>query len=88
MVDLPKGNELQDNSVFLGLGFQYPLGKRFNLLGEVIYEPIFNSDNTFDSIIGIIWNTTEKTAYDLAVRFDLTDNNTDHLIIGGLTLNF
>ncbi|HLD36222.1 MAG TPA: hypothetical protein VJC37_05830 [Planctomycetota bacterium] len=88
MVDLPKGNKLQDNSVFLGLGFQYLLGKRFNLLGEIIYEPIFNADNTFDSIIGIIWNATEKTAYDLAVRFNLTDNNTDHLIIGGLTLNF
>mgnify|MGYP001568391799 FL=1 len=88
MVDLPKGNKFRDNPAFLGMGFQYSLDSQFSILGEVIYEPKVNSNNIFDSIIGVIWNATGRTAYDLAVRVDLTDGNADHLITSGLTVNF
>lgn len=88
MLDLPRDDRFRGNAAFLGLGLQYPLDSRFSILGEVIHEPVSGADNTLEGIIGLIWNVTGKTAYDLAIRVDLTDNNNDHLIISGLTVNF
>lgn len=91
MLDLPKDKFWSDNTIFFGLGFSQPVNKRFSLLGELTYEPNFNSqrsDDTFDVVWGMVYTLNTSITLDFALRSGLTDASQDYSIISGITVNF
>lgn len=91
MLDLPKDKFWNDNTVFLGLGFSQSVNAKFTLLGELTYEPNFNSkrsDDPFDVVWGVAYNLNATTTLDVALRSGLTDASQDYSVISGVTLNF
>lgn len=79
----------QDNSNgFLGLGFLQPLNKTINLLWEFTCEPTFNSDNPFDTTLGINHGINENVAWDIAIRKNLNNTGPNYTLITGLTTSF
>jgi len=91
MLDLPKDKFWSDNTAFIGLGFSQPVNERVTLLGELTYEPNFNSrrsDDPFDMVWGVNYNLSQTAMLDFALRSGLTDASQDYSVISGITLNF
>lgn len=85
----PASIKNQDNSNgFLGVGLQQPLNKTINLLWEFTYEPTFNSDNLFDTTLGINYGINEKVVWDIALRKNLNNTGPNYTLIIGLTTSF
>jgi hypothetical protein len=57
-------------------------------VAEVFYEDEFGKAQTISGLVGLIWQVSDKLAFDVAVREARTNGQTANEIRAGLTIGF
>jgi hypothetical protein len=55
---------------------------------EVFYEKEFGQEETFSGLVGLIWQVSDKLAFDVAFRHALTNSHPVNEVRAGLTFGF
>ncbi|MDP3981131.1 MAG: transporter [Chlamydiota bacterium] len=88
----PENQEIEDDSIGLGLSLEYPMTKSINIVGEVVGE-IFvddecDKDDPAEILFGIQHTLPAGTILDLGAGFGLTDGSPDYKLLFGITYVF
>jgi hypothetical protein len=74
--------------VFVGAILEGPSKWTVRPVAEVFYEREFGQQETVSGLVGLIWQVSDKLAFDVAFRHALTNNHPVNEIRAGLTFGF
>ena len=74
--------------VFLGSIIEGPAKWTVRPVAELFYEREFGQEETFSGLVGLIWQVSDKLAFDVAYRHALTNHHPVNEIRAGLTFGF
>lgn len=57
-------------------------------MAELFYEKAFGDEGTVSGLVGLIWQVSDKLAFDVAFRHALTNGHPVNEIRAGLTFGF
>ena len=74
--------------VFLGSIIEGPAKWTVRPVAELFYEREFGQEETFSGLVGLIWQVSDKLAFDVAYRHALINHHPVNEIRAGLTFGF
>jgi hypothetical protein len=74
--------------VFLGSIIEGPAKWTVRPVAELFYEREFGQEETFSGLVGLIWQVSDKLAFDVAYRHALTNHRPVNEVRAGLTFGF
>ena len=74
--------------LFVGAILEGPTKWTVRPVAEVFYEKEFGQEETISGLVGLIWQVSDKLAFDVALRHALTDNHPVNEVRAGLTFGF
>ena len=74
--------------VFLGSIIEGPAKWTVRPVAELFYEREFGQEETFSGLVGLIWQVSDKLAFDVAYRHALTNHHPVNEVRAGLTFGF
>jgi len=74
--------------VFVGTIIEGPAKWKVRPVAEFFYEKEFGQEETVSGLVGLIWQVSDKLAFDVAVRHALTNGHPVNEIRAGLTFGF
>lgn len=74
--------------VFLGGIIEGPSKWTVRPVAELFYEKEFGQEETFSGLVGLIWQVSDKLAFDVAYRHALTNHRPVDEVRAGLTFGF
>jgi hypothetical protein len=72
--------------VFVGTIIEGPSKWKVRPVAEVFYEKEFSLEETISGLVGLIWQVSDKLAFDVAFRHALTNGHPVNELRAGLTL--
>ena len=74
--------------VFVGSIIEGPSRWKVRPVAEVFYEKEFGQEETVSGLVGLIWQVSDKLAFDVAFRHALTNGHPVNEVRAGLTFGF
>ena len=74
--------------VFVGSIIEGPSRWKVRPVAEVFYEKEFGHEETVSGLVGLIWQVSDKLAFDVAFRHALTNGHPVNEVRAGLTFGF
>ena len=71
--------------VFVGTILEGPAKWKVRPVAEIFYEREFGQEETISGLIGLIWQATDKLAFDVAYRYAVTNGHPVQEVRAGLT---
>jgi hypothetical protein len=74
--------------VFVGAIIEGPSKWKVRPVAEVFYEREFGQEETVSGLVGLIWQASDKVAFDVAFRHALTNHHPVNEVRAGVTFGF